>query len=75
MFLSVLNTGVDSMKPIWQEGMEIVAGLGDSEHLQVEENNVWFWQQVGTTPQNILVYYLNIAILYTAFSVLLIKSI
>lgn len=56
MFLSVLNPGVDGMKPMWQEGMEILAGLGDSEHLQVEEKNVWFWQQVGTTSQNILVY-------------------
>lgn len=66
---------MDGVKFTWQEGMENLTGLGNSEHLQVEEKNAWFWQQVGPTPQNILEYCLDIAILQTAFSVLFIKSI
>lgn len=72
VFISVLNIGVDSIKPmVWlcQEGIE----TADSKHSQVEGKNVWFWQQVGPTPQNILEYCLH-AILQTASSVLLIGS-
>lgn len=66
--------GVNGIKPIWEKDMKNLAGRGDSEHFQVEEKNVWFWKQVGPTPQNILEHCPDIAMLETAFSVLFINS-